>query len=89
MNAPRLMDQIVAAMRSRHDSIRTERAYRGWIRRFIRFHGMCHARELGTLEPEFFLSDLAVTRRASAPMQSQALAALSFEKKRPGFTPGL
>ena len=34
-----LMDQLRAALRSRHYSRRTEQAYCLWVRRFIRFHG--------------------------------------------------
>ena len=33
---PRLLDQVRDALRVRHYSKRTERAYVGWIRRFIR-----------------------------------------------------
>ena len=32
---PNLLDQVRAAIRARHYSRRTERAYAGWIRRFI------------------------------------------------------
>lgn len=45
--APRLMEQVHAALAARHYSRRTVTAYRGWIRRYIRFHGKRHPREMG------------------------------------------
>jgi len=43
---PRLLDQVRQAIRTRHYSPRTEKAYVGWIRRYILFHGKRHPREL-------------------------------------------
>lgn len=43
---PRLLDQVRACCRVRHDSLRTEQAYVHWIRRFILFHGNRHPREM-------------------------------------------
>ena len=37
-------------MRFKHYSLRTERTYREWIKRYILFHGKRHSRELGVLE---------------------------------------
>jgi len=65
------------AIRLRHYSRRTERAYAGWIRRFIAFHGKRHPRELGAGEVTSFLSSLATSGR-SASTQNQALSALLF-----------
>uniref|UniRef100_A0A7C4LL18 Integrase SAM-like N-terminal domain-containing protein n=1 Tax=Schlesneria paludicola TaxID=360056 RepID=A0A7C4LL18_9PLAN len=45
-SAPRLYDRIVAVLRVRHDSRRTEEAYPHWIRRFILFHDRRHPRQL-------------------------------------------
>jgi integron integrase len=49
-----------------------------WVRRFIRFHGMRHPRELGSDDTTAFLTDLAVRCKVSASTQSQALSALLF-----------
>jgi integron integrase len=65
-------------MRFKHYSIRTERTYRGWIRRFILFHDKRHPREMGAVEVGRFLSDLAVTHRVAASTQNQAFNALLF-----------
>ncbi len=65
-------------LRIRHYSRRTEEAYLGWVRRFIRFHRGRHPREVGAAGVASFLSDLAVAGRVSASTQNQALAALLF-----------
>ena len=49
-----------------------------WIRRFVRYHGTRHPRELGAAEVARFLSMLALERRVSASTQNQALSALLF-----------
>jgi integron integrase len=75
---PKLLDQVRSRLRTKHYSIRTEDQYVFWIRRFIRFHGLRHPRELGAREVEAFLSDLAVNGRVAASTQNQALSALLF-----------
>jgi hypothetical protein len=66
------------ALRLRHYSPRTERAYVQWVRRFIRFHGDRHPPELAAAEVSAFLTDLAVRCRVAAATQNQALNALLF-----------
>ena len=73
----RLLDHVREAIRVRHYSPRTEEAYVGWIRRFIRFHGRRHPRELGATEVTAFLSNLA-GQGVSASTQNQALSAILF-----------
>ena len=41
------MAQMRQAIQVRHYSRRTEQAYAWWVRRFIRFSGLRHPRELG------------------------------------------
>ena len=77
-NKPKLLDQVRAAIRMRHDSIRTEEAYVGWIKQFILFHGKRHPLEMGADEITRFLSALAVHGQVSASTQNQALCALVF-----------
>ncbi len=76
--APRLFDEIRRKLRVHHYSLRTERAYVGWIRRFILANGRRHPRELGGHEVESFLSQLAVQGKVAASTQNQALSALLF-----------
>ena len=61
-----------------YDSIRTETAYLGWIKRFILFHGKRHPGELGETEIEAFLNHLAAESNVAASTQNQALNALVF-----------
>jgi len=75
---PRLLDDVRAAIRLRHYSRRTEKAYTGWIRRYVKFHGLRHPREMGAAEVTAFLSHLAVHGRVGASTQNQALSALLF-----------
>ena len=75
---PRLLDQIRARCRLRHYSIRTERAYVGWARRFILANGRRHPRDMGVVEVEAFLSTLATRDDVAASTQNQALSALLF-----------
>ena len=74
----RLLDQVRDRLRVKHYSLRTEQAYVGWIRRFIRANGLRHPRELGGLEVEAFLTLLATRGQVAAGTQNQALAALLF-----------
>ncbi|MFZ5697336.1 MAG: integron integrase [Pseudomonadota bacterium] len=76
--SPKLLDRAREQIRLRHYSIRTEKAYLGWMRRFIRFHQFRHPRDLGPNEVEAFLSNLAVEDDVASATQAQALSALLF-----------
>jgi|SRR5258708_39168054 len=65
-------------IRTRHLALRTEQAYLQWMRRYVKFHGRRHPREMGATEVEAFLSHLAVDAKVSASTQNQALQALLF-----------
>ena len=72
------MDQVTERLRTKHYSIRTEKQYVQWIRRYIFFHGKRHPREMGAAELEAFLTHLAVDGNVASSTQNQALAALLF-----------
>lgn len=74
----RLLDQVRERLRLEHYSIRTEKSYVDWIKRYILFHDKRHPRDMGATHVERFLSHLAVDRDLSASTQNQALAALLF-----------
>ena len=65
-------------MRLRHYSLRTEEAYVGWVKRFIRFHRGRHPRQMGGPELKAFLEHLAVEGNVSASTQNQALQVLLY-----------
>lgn len=75
---PRLLDMVRERCRVKHYSIRTEKRYIDWIRRFILFHDKRHPSEMGAVEIETFLTHLAVQGNVAASTQNQALAALLF-----------
>jgi len=77
-NKPKLLDQVRAAIRTRHYSRRTEKAYLGWIKRFILFHNKRHPAEMGAVEINQFLSHLALKENVAASTQNQALCAIIF-----------
>jgi integron integrase len=72
-----LLERLRAEVRARHYSVRTERAYVGWVRRFVEFHQRKHPRELGASDVAAFL-DALVQRGASASTHQQALCAIVF-----------
>jgi len=74
----RLLERVRVALRTLHYSARTEKAYVGWIRRFIVFHGKRHPETMGEIEIGAFLSSLATEAKVAASTQNQALAALLF-----------
>lgn len=73
-----VLDRVVAAIRTRHYSIRTEQAYEAWICRFIAFHGGKPPEGMGGVEVAAFVEHLAVKGKVSASTQSQAMCALVF-----------
>ena len=75
---PKLLEQVVARLRVKHYSLRTEQIYVDWIKRFVWFHGKRHPRDMGAAEIEAFLTNLAVERSVSASTQNQAKSALLF-----------
>jgi integron integrase len=77
-SSPSLFTVVRDRIRLRHYSLRTEKAYIGWMRRYLRFCGGRHPRELGATEITTFLTHLAVDLKVAAPTQNQALHALLF-----------
>ncbi|MGH8263871.1 MAG: integron integrase [Steroidobacterales bacterium] len=76
--APRLVDQLRHQIQLRHYSYRTEQAYIGWAKRYIRFHALKHPSKMGGPEVESYLSHLASDRNVASATQAQALSALMF-----------
>ena len=76
--APKLLTQVRERLRYRRMSLRTEEAYLGWTRRFVRFHGQRHPATLAEPEVVAFLQDLARTNQVAASTHNQALNALVF-----------
>ena len=75
---PRLPNRVRDKIRLRHYSIRTERAYVDWIKRFIHFNGKRHPVTLGAPEVEAFLTSLAVDHNVAAATQNLAKSSILF-----------
>jgi integron integrase len=74
----KLIDRLRHSIRLRHFSLRTEKAYVDWVRRYIRHHRLRHPAEMGAAEIEAFLTHLAAEEKVSASTQNQAFSALLF-----------
>ena len=72
----KLLDRAREIMRLRHYSIRTERSYINWMRRYILFHHKRHPQDMGPAEIEAFLTHLAVEGKAARSTLNQAFNAL-------------
>ena len=74
----KLLDQLRDVLRVKHYSLRTEKSYINWNKRFILFHDKRHPAEMGAVEIKAFLTHLAVKRNVAASTQNQALNAIVF-----------
>ena len=74
----RLLDRVRQAIRTRHYSPRTEKAYVHWTKRFIFFHNKRHPDTMGEREISAFLTHLANRANVSASTQNQKLYAVIF-----------
>ncbi len=72
------LHKMRSEIRVRHYSIRTERTYEMWIRRFVKFISMKPLHKINTDDINKFLSYLAVKRQVAASTQNQALNAIVF-----------
>jgi integron integrase len=72
------LERTRRAIRAREYSPRTEDAYLGWIRRFLRFHDARRAETLTRRDVERFMVHLATERRLAAKSRNQAASALAF-----------
>lgn len=77
MKSP-FLESLVADIRLRGYSIKTEKSYLNWIKRYIYFIKKQHPKDAGTQEVKDFLSWLATERHVAINTQKIALNALSF-----------
>jgi integron integrase len=72
------LHEMRQAIRCRHYSRRTEKAYLGWARRFLSAHAGVDPAQLSGSDITRFLSNLAVRGKVSASTQNQAFSAILF-----------
>lgn len=77
---PALLQEIRTLMRIRHYAVRTDRAYVGWIQRFVLSVGGWNKdlSDVGEMQVKEFLGNLAVEDKVAASTQNQAFNALLF-----------
>ena len=78
MSEKKILTQVHELMRRKHYSIRTEKSYINWMKRFYYFHKQKSPEEMGENEVNEFLNNLAVNEKVSASTQNQALNSLLF-----------
>jgi integron integrase len=72
----KLLERAQEIIRLKHYSIRTERAYLNWMRRYSLFHHKRHPQEMGPAEIEAFLTHLAMAGNVARSTQNQAFNAV-------------
>jgi integron integrase len=75
---PKLLDIVKTELRTRHYSLRTEKVYIGWIKKFILFNNKQHPSNPGTIQIRSFINHLAEVKKVSASTQNQALQSIFF-----------
>lgn len=78
MSRSPFIESIRLVLRTKHYSLKTEKAYLHWIKRFILFNDKRHPKDLGNYEVEQFLTHLAIQIKVSPTTQNQALCAIIF-----------
>ena len=74
----KLFSSLRSAIRVRHYSIRTERAYVQWVARFLSFYKDKSPEYISAGDIQSYLSYLAEERKVAASTQNQALNAIVF-----------
>ncbi|PCJ56001.1 MAG: integrase [Planctomycetota bacterium] len=74
--------QVKNFIRANHKSYSTEKAYLGWIKRYILFNNKKHPKDMGAEEVSLFLTHLVVHENVAENTQNQAFNALVFLYKK-------
>ena len=80
----KLLDRVRDAIRFKHYSLRTEKAYTDWIKRFILFHHKRHPSDMAEAEVTEFLTYLARDQNVAASTQNQHVKAPPTCRERSG-----
>ncbi|MEA3497503.1 MAG: site-specific integrase [Campylobacterota bacterium] len=74
----KLLEIMKDKIRFKYYSIKTERVYLYWSKKYILFHNKKHPKLMGKIEIEQFLTHLAVNNQVSPATQNQAFNAVLF-----------
>jgi len=78
MPEQKLLERVRTELRTNHYSLRTEKTYLSWMRRFILFHNKRHPKDMGAEEIRAFINNLANNHHVSSSTQNQALQGILF-----------
>ena len=78
MSKKKLLDIIKEKMELKKYSLKTQKNYRWWIKKYILFHQKKHPLDMGKKEVEDFLGHLQKEKNLSPTSQNQALNAIIF-----------
>ncbi len=84
---PNQIEQLVKCIRLNQYSIRTEKAYVGWVVRFLKYHQLKPADKLNDNDIIMFLEYLVYKRKVASSTQAQALNGLVYFYKNVLNTP--
>jgi len=73
-----VVEDMYKILRLKHLSVRTEKTYIGWLRRFYRFMNGQQPHTLNSTHVKDFMTHLAVEEKVSASTQNQAFNAILF-----------
>ncbi|MAD40999.1 MAG: integrase [Arcobacter sp.] len=76
--AKKLLDIVRDKIIFKHYSIKTEKVYLSWIKRYILFHNKRHPKDMGKQEIEQYLTYLAISQKVSPTTQNQAFSSILF-----------
>ncbi len=74
----KLLEVMRDKIRFKHYSIKTERVYLYWVKKYILFHNKKHPKDMGKVEIEEYLTNLAINNNVSPATQNQAFNAILF-----------
>jgi len=79
---PAAIQEMRRELRVKRRSLQTERAYVGWVARFIKHCGSAELQQFGETQIKSFLTSMAVDGGVAASTQNQAKSALLFLYQR-------
>ncbi|MBI9073514.1 MAG: integron integrase [Melioribacteraceae bacterium] len=78
MGKKKLLEQVSDIIKLKRYSPKTEKAYIGWIKRYIIYHNKQHPKQLSEQHIKDYLTHLALYQHVSSSTQNQALNAIIF-----------
>ncbi len=78
LTKPKLLEEVRITLWENRYSLKTEKCYVNWIKRFILFNKKRHQKELGSEEIKAFINNLVINHHVSSSTQNQALQGILY-----------